>query len=147
MQAEICPPASNVATTSAPVDGASAGRVRAGWIVLIVALALPALALGVPFLGLSATSSTLLITALVAGGPEVLLLVAAALLGREAFDAILGRVKRWFWSAPTSDATATHASTAHDELGTRGLLPTKAKRSTHDLFRWSSAGPCEPWLM
>ena len=63
-----------------PARPATSSRLRRGRLALV----LPLLALGVPLLGLSAPVSALLAGGLVAGAPEVLLLVAAALLRRSA---------------------------------------------------------------
>jgi uncharacterized membrane protein len=61
-------------------------RFKCGLAALILAMVMPLLALAVPFLGLSTATTTVLAGALVAGGPEVLCVLAVALLGKENFQ-------------------------------------------------------------
>lgn len=67
------------------------GQVRLGFVLLAAAVVLPVAALLFPLVGLPAASSHLGVSLLVAGAPEVLCLVAIALLGRAGFDALGGR--------------------------------------------------------
>jgi len=70
-------------------ESASNWRLKAGIAVLVLAMALPLSALLVPLLDLPMAQSALIGGALVAGAPEVLMLLAAALLGRQNFDRIV----------------------------------------------------------
>jgi hypothetical protein len=93
-------------------------RFYTGLTALVLALLVPLLALGVPFLGLSTGISTVLIGGLVAGGPEVLVLVAAALLGKEVLYFFTQRVKQLLWEGKAcrggvrSGSPATPATSA-----------------------------------
>ena len=81
-------------------------RFVAGVTVLGLSMLLPLAALVVPFLGLPVAQSALIAGALVAGAPEVLMLLAVALLGRQNFDRIVGAAKKFlfttFFSKPVS---------------------------------------------
>lgn len=83
-------------------------RLVAGVSVLGLAMVLPLAALFVPLLGLPVAQSAVIAGALVAGAPEVLMLLAVALLGRQNFDRIVGAAKRFFhstfFSTPVSRA-------------------------------------------
>jgi len=79
-------------------ESASNWRLKAGIAVLVLALALPLCALFVPLLELPMAQSALLGGGLVAGAPEVLMLLAAALLGRQNFDRIVGSAKKFFFT-------------------------------------------------
>jgi hypothetical protein len=68
-------------------------RFYAGMTALALALILPLGALFVPLLGLPAAQSVVLAGALAAGGPEVLTLLAVALLGKEVFQYFTHRAK------------------------------------------------------
>ena len=67
------------------------GRVRLGLVLLAAAVVLPVAALLFPLVGLPSAASNLAVSLLVAGAPEILCLVAVALLGRAGFDALGGR--------------------------------------------------------
>lgn len=58
----------------------------------------PISALIVPLLGLSSGEATLLSGFLLAGAPEILILLAVALLGKENFHRILNSVKGFFFA-------------------------------------------------
>jgi hypothetical protein len=60
-------------------------RFYAGTAALVLAALMPLVAIAVPLLGLPAAQSALLAGLLVAGGPEVLSIVAVGLLGKETF--------------------------------------------------------------
>lgn len=81
-------------------------RFVAGVSMLGLAMVLPLCALLIPFLGLPGAQSALIAGALVAGAPEVLMLLAVALLGRQNFDLIVGTAKKFvfttFFSQPVS---------------------------------------------
>ena len=79
-------------------ESASNWRLKAGIAVLILAMALPLCALLVPLLELPMAQSALMAGGLVAGAPEVLMLLAAALLGRQNFDRIMGAAKKFFFT-------------------------------------------------
>jgi hypothetical protein len=90
----------------APTDSTANWRFVAGVSVLGLSMLLPLAALVVPFLGLPVAQSALIAGALVAGAPEVLMLLAVALLGRQNFDRIVAAAKRFlftaFFSTPVS---------------------------------------------
>lgn len=67
-------------------------RRRLGLALLGLGLATPALAMAVPFLGLTPAAATALTGALVVGGPEVLLVLSALAMGKEGMKDALGRV-------------------------------------------------------
>jgi hypothetical protein len=69
-------------------------RFKCGLAALILGMGMPLLALVVPFLGLSAATSTLIAGALVAGGPEVLCVLAVVLLGKENFHHFIALGKK-----------------------------------------------------
>jgi hypothetical protein len=73
-------------------------RLIAGLSTLGLAMVLPLFALLVPLLGLPTTQSALIGGALVAGAPEVFMLLAVTLLGRQNFDRIVGTAKRYFFT-------------------------------------------------
>ena len=72
-------------------------RFYTGLTALALALVLPLLAFAVPFLGLSTAVSAALVGGLIAGGPEVMFLLAAALLGKNVLHYYLSRLKQLFW--------------------------------------------------
>ncbi len=71
-------------------------RYRLGMLCLAVSFISPLLALGVPLLGLGKTASATLVGALLVGGPEVFLILGAALAGQEAREAIKSKVRALF---------------------------------------------------
>lgn len=73
-------------------------RLIAGVSLLILSCLLPLCALVVPLLGLSVAESALVGGMLVAGAPEILILIAIALLGRQNFDRIVGAAKKFFFT-------------------------------------------------
>jgi hypothetical protein len=81
-------------------------RFIAGVSVLILAAILPLTAFLVPWLGLSTAQTALICGFLLAGAPEILSLVAVALLGRENFERIVAAAKNYlflaFFSTPVS---------------------------------------------
>jgi hypothetical protein len=81
-------------------------RFVAGVSLIVLACAMPLGALALPLFDLPATHAAALAGILVAGGPEVLILLAAAVLGRENFDRIVGAAQRFvvtaFFSRPVS---------------------------------------------
>jgi hypothetical protein len=68
-------------------------RFYGGMTALALAVVLPLGAAVVPLLGLSVASSALLVGVLVAGGPEVLCIIAIALLGKDTFQYLAQRAK------------------------------------------------------
>src|SRR4029077_6680749 len=68
-------------------------RFYAGMTAMALAVIMPLSALVVPVLGLSTTQSALLAGVLLAGGPEVLCILAVALLGKETFLYFAHRAK------------------------------------------------------
>jgi hypothetical protein len=72
-------------------------RLYIGIIVLILALTMPIWGTAlVSVLGLSPGISTVLIGLSIAGGPDLLLLIAAAVMGKDALNQILGQIGKWF---------------------------------------------------
>jgi hypothetical protein len=96
----------NISPDDSPPGLKKDWRFYAGIAALLLAMVLPLFGLAVPLLGLSTAPSALLIGVLVAGGPEVLLLVAAALLGKDTLHAFFYKAKhvvgRVFLNAPAS---------------------------------------------
>jgi hypothetical protein len=68
-------------------------RFYAGMTALALSVILPLGALFVPMLGLPTAQSVVIAGALVAGAPEVLCILAVALLGRETFQYLMHRAK------------------------------------------------------
>ncbi|HEY5814358.1 MAG TPA: transporter suffix domain-containing protein [Terrimicrobiaceae bacterium] len=71
-------------------------RFYLGMTALGLSIILPVFAIFVPFLGLSVAQSALVAGLLIAGGPEVMALVAVALLGKQTFRYLLHRIKSFF---------------------------------------------------
>ncbi|WP_295454844.1 transporter suffix domain-containing protein [uncultured Thiodictyon sp.] len=84
---------------AAPQPSAFTGgpRTYAGMAALVLAFILPVFVIVIPFLGLSAKWSALLTTGLLVGGPELLTLVAVALLGKDALRYFTDKVKQALW--------------------------------------------------
>jgi len=82
----------------APPNFTANWRFVAGVSVLGLAMVLPLGALLIPLLDLPVAQSTLIAGALVAGAPEVLMLLAVALLGRQNFDRIVSAAKKFFFT-------------------------------------------------
>ena len=81
------------ADPSAPPAPRKDWRFYAGMTAMALAVIMPLCALVVPVLGLSTTQSALLAGILLAGGPEVLCILAVALLGKETFLYFAHRAK------------------------------------------------------
>jgi len=80
-----------------PPQAKSKSRLYIGIIILILALAMPIWGTAlVTALGLSPGISTVLIGLSIAGGPDLLLLLAAAVMGKDALNQILGQIGKWF---------------------------------------------------
>lgn len=78
-------------------ESKSKTRLYLGIIILILALAMPIWgSLIVAILGLPPAISTVLIGLSIAGGPDLLLLLAAAVMGKDALNQILGQIGKWF---------------------------------------------------
>lgn len=88
-------------------------RYRAGWIFFILSFVLPLVGLGVPFLGFDKATTVLLTGVLLAGGPEVAIVIAVALWGRETFNYFMGRTKGLLRKL----APATYVSPGRYRLG------------------------------
>ena len=75
-----------------------------GMLFLLLSGAMPLLALAVPLLGLSGPVSAAVITGLTVGLPEIFLVLAGMLLGKETLNLLLGKVmgllKRPFQPGP-----------------------------------------------
>jgi len=74
-------------------------RFYCGMAAIVLSIILPLSALAVPMLGLPTTQSALLAGALVAGAPEVLVILAAALLGKDTFQYFVHKIKGMLRSA------------------------------------------------
>jgi hypothetical protein len=85
--------------TAAP-KAKSKTRLYIGIIILVLALAMPIWgSIIVAILGLPPAISTVLVGLSIAGGPDLLLVVAAAVMGKDALNHILGQIGKWFkWS-------------------------------------------------
>jgi len=81
------------ADPSAPPAPRKDWRFYAGMTAMALAVIMPLSALVVPVLGLSTTQSALLAGILLAGGPEVLCILAVVLLGKETFLYFAHRAK------------------------------------------------------
>lgn len=68
-------------------------RYFGGWVFFALSLLLPLGGMLVPLLGLSKGTTALLVGAMVVGAPEVCVVAAIALWGRETFNYFLGRAK------------------------------------------------------
>jgi hypothetical protein len=77
-----------------------------GMTALVMACVLPLLSLAIPCFGLPTRWSVALAATLIAGGPEVLLVIAAVLLGKETVHYFLSAAKRWvfrvLWLEPAA---------------------------------------------
>ena len=71
-------------------------RFVAGVAALALSVVFPLSAFLVPFMGLSSGQATVISGFLLAGAPEILILLAVALLGKENFDRIISSVKGCF---------------------------------------------------
>jgi hypothetical protein len=78
---------------SAPPTLRKDWRFYAGIVAMALAVVMPLSALVVPVLGLSTARSALLAGVLLAGGPEVLCILAVALLGKDTFRYFAHRAK------------------------------------------------------
>ena len=84
--------------TEKPVDASTPPTLKKDWrfyagiTAMVLAVVMPLCALVVPMLGLSTTQSALLAGVLLAGGPEVLCILAVALLGKDTFRYFTHRV-------------------------------------------------------
>ena len=82
--------------TAAP-EAKSKTRLYIGIIILVLSLTMPIWGTAlVSILGLSPGASTLLIGLSIAGGPDLLLLLAAAVMGKDTLNQILGQIGKWF---------------------------------------------------
>lgn len=71
-------------------------RFYSGMGALVLAGILPLFSLALPALGLPTAWTAALVAVFIAGGPEVLMLVAAALMGKETMHYFLAMAKRKF---------------------------------------------------
>lgn len=86
----------------------SGWQYHAGWLCFILCLIMPLLSLLVPILGLSKTSSALLIGGLVVGAPELFMVLAIALWGKSTFDYFITQVFGLFrFLAPAKSVSST----------------------------------------
>jgi hypothetical protein len=81
--------------TAAGPDLKKDWRFYSGMAALILAGVLPLFSMLVPLLGLPTAWAVTLVACFIGGGPEVLLLVAAALLGKETVHHFLTATKNW----------------------------------------------------
>ena len=93
--------ATTAATSTGREPGASAPELKKDWrfcsgmAALGLACVMPLFGLAVPWLGLSTAWTVALTAAFIGGGPEVLLLLAAVLLGKETMHYFLVAAKCW----------------------------------------------------
>ena len=91
----------SIAATEGPESAVAKPELKKDWrfysgtAVVVLAGVLPVFSLGVPLLGLPTAWAVTLVAGLIGGGPEVLLLVAAALLGKDTMHYFLGAAKNW----------------------------------------------------
>jgi hypothetical protein len=83
----------NAAVAMQPPTLERGWRFYAGLTALVLSCLLPLSAILVPMLGLPVAQSTVLAGVLVAGAPEVLCILAVALLGKETFQYFIHRAK------------------------------------------------------
>ncbi|MFI8280892.1 hypothetical protein ACIGBH_39645 [Streptomyces sp. NPDC085929] len=92
---------------------------KRGWALYVgltalgLAVLLPLMALAIPFLGLPPAVSTALVTGFIVGAPEILILIAASLLGKKAVHYFTNRLKR----SVSNAAIGTPASKARYYAG------------------------------
>jgi hypothetical protein len=78
-------------------ESTSKTRLYIGIIILVLALAMPIWgSILVGLLGLPAGISAILVGLSIAGGPDLLLLLAAAVMGKDTLNLILGKIGQWF---------------------------------------------------
>ena len=72
-------------------------RLYIGIIILVLSLSMPIWgSILVALIGFSPGISALLIGLSIAGGPDLLLVIAAAVMGKESLNYILGKIGKWF---------------------------------------------------
>ena len=86
-------PALEDAAAPAAAARPSGFRYRAGWVFFVLSFVLPLAGLLVPFLGLHKATTVVVTGALLVGAPEVAIVVAVALWGKETFAYFMGRAK------------------------------------------------------
>lgn len=79
-----------------PTEWKKDWKFYSGMAALLLACVMPLLGLAVPLLGLPAAWTAALIGVLIAGGPEVMIVVAAALLGKATMHYFMASAKRMF---------------------------------------------------
>ena len=68
-------------------------RYHAGWVFFILSFVLPLCGLLVPLMGLDKATTALLTGGLLVGGPELAIVIAVALWGKETFNYFMGQTK------------------------------------------------------
>ena len=68
----------------------------AGWFFFILSFLMPLLTPLIAFLGFNQATTALLIGVFLVGGPEIILLIAIGLWGKQTFDYFMGFVSRFF---------------------------------------------------
>lgn len=81
------------ASSASPPQNPGGFRYHAGWVCFIASFLLAVVGLLVPMLGLDKATATVLTGALVVGGPEIAIVLAVALWGKETFQYFMGRAK------------------------------------------------------
>ena len=75
----------------------SKSRLYIGIIILVLALAMPIWgSILVGLIGFSPGISAILIGLSIAGGPDLLLVIAAAVMGKDSMNYVLGKIGKWF---------------------------------------------------
>jgi len=78
-------------------EAKSKSRLYIGIIILVLALAMPIWgSIIVSLLGLSPGISAILVGLSIAGGPDLLLVIAAAVMGKDSMNFVLGKIGKWF---------------------------------------------------
>ncbi len=88
-------------------------RYRLGLVCIGLGIISPVFALFVPWLGLSKGAAAAVVAGLLVGGPELFLILGAALAGKEAVEAIKG----WFKALLRQTAPSRPVSRARYQLG------------------------------
>jgi hypothetical protein len=106
-----------------PAPPTKTWRYHAGISILVLAGVLPLGALLVPLLGLSTSQTTLVVGLMVGGAPEVLCLVAVALMGKENVSQIVGSVKQFLYRIIFATPASKHRYYAGLTVSIITLLP------------------------
>ena len=91
------PATDTVAVDARAGDDGRGWRYRVGLVILVLSLILPVLALiFLPLFGFPKNVNAVVFGLSLAGGPDVLMIAAAAIMGKENMERILGKIGTWF---------------------------------------------------